>query len=329
MSRTWNGSSLVTELSTILGDTSTAFQSKTLAWINDVSFDIGTRHDWPYFKAKGKKKLTASQEVQSLEIASPGACSVATAAGGALTADSVYYVQVTFVQANGVETIAGTASASAIPTGGNLTINLTSIPVSAESLVTARNIYVKKDSANYFYYSQIADNTSTTLSITANTSSTIEPPDYDSIRKLSGSPFFESGPSNYLQAKELDQLRRLSQGAFETSNPEYFALMDVNSLVLYPLPGSGLELSFNYYRNPFKTYNSSSSQPDLPIYLKQVLKAGVIAMGYEYRDRSGQENKRQNYEALLIDAFSRFGRVAEIEHQVRDVYGDSFGFEVV
>lgn len=328
MSRSWNGSSLVTELSTLLGDTSTAFKSKVLGWSNDVIFDIATRHDWPHFKEKGKKKLVASQEVQPLEISAPGAPTVAVSAGGSLTVDTSYYVLVTFAQANGVETIAGASSAVALTAGANLTISLSAIPVSTESLVTERNLYLKKGTGAFYYHSTIYDNTTTTASIDDNTTETIEPPDYESVRKLSGNPFFESGPQNYLQAKELDQLRRLAQGAFETSNPEYFSLMDNNSLVLYPLPQSGLELSFNYYRNPFRLYNAADSYPDLPIYMKQVLKAGVIAMGYEYRDRAGQENKKATYEQLLVDAFSRYGRDGEIEYSVRDVIGDSDGFEV-
>jgi hypothetical protein len=324
----WNGSSLVTELSALLGDTSTAFQARVLGWANDVIFDIGTRYDWSYFKTKGKKKLTASQEVQPLEITAPSAPSVAIAAGGSLTVDTSYYVLITFAQDNGVESLAGTASAVVTTSTGNLTINVTSIPVSTESLVTSRKVYLKKGSANYYLYSTIADNSSTSTSITADTSSTIEPPDYESIRKISGGLFFESSPQSYLRARDIDQLRLFAQGQFETNNPEFFAPIGASSVIMYPLPTSGLEVSFYYYRNPKRLYNVSTSQPDLPVSLKQVLKAGVIAMGYEYRDRDGQETKRQNYELLLSDAFTRLGKGHEIEYVIRDVYGNSEGFEV-
>jgi hypothetical protein len=306
----WNGSSLVTELSALLGDTSTAFQARVLGWANDVIFDIGTRYDWSYFKTKGKKKLTASQEVQPLEITAPSAPSVAIAAGGSLTVDTSYYVLITFAQDNGVESLAGTASAVVTTSTGNLTINVTSIPVSTESLVTSRKVYLKKGSANYYLYS------------------TIEPPDYESIRKISGGLFFESSPQSYLRARDIDQLRLFAQGQFETNNPEFFAPIGASSVIMYPLPTSGLEVSFYYYRNPKRLYNVSTSQPDLPVSLKQVLKAGVIAMGYEYRDRDGQETKRQNYELLLSDAFTRLGKGHEIEYVIRDVYGNSEGFEV-
>lgn len=136
MSRSWNGSSLVTEFSQFLGDNSTAFQSKVLGWMNDIQADIASRHDWPYFKTKGKKNLVADEEVQELEISPPGAPTVALSAGGSLEEDSVYSVLITFCQDNGVETVAGAESASVTATDTDATIDITSIPVSSESLVT-------------------------------------------------------------------------------------------------------------------------------------------------------------------------------------------------
>lgn len=328
MSRSWNGSKLVTELSQVLGDTSTAFQTRVLGWLNDVTFDIATRHDWGYHKTKGKKKLVASQELQDLEITAPGAPSVAIAAGGSLTADTVYSLLVTFVQSNGVESVAGIASSDVTPTGADLTISLTGIPVSIETLVTSRKIYVKKGSADYYYHSTISNNVDTTASIASDPSSTIEPPDYEAIRKISGNLFFEAGPSTYLQARDIDQLRLFAQGQFESNNPEYFAVIEPNSAIFYPLPSTSTDVSFYYYRNPFKIYNAETSQPDLPIYLKQVLKAGVVAMGFEYRDRDGSESKRSNYEAMLSDAISRYGREFQGQYAIRDVYGNPDGFEV-
>jgi hypothetical protein len=328
MSRSWNGQDLVDELSALLGDTSSTFQAKVLGWLNDTIFDVSTRHEWPFHLVKGKKKLTSGQETHSLDVAAPGAPTVAAAAGGSLTADTAYKVLVTFVQDNGVESIAGTASALVTPSGANLTISVSAIPVSTESLVTKRNVYLKKGSGAYYYYSTINDNSTTTLNITTDTSSTIEPPDYASFRRLKGNPFFESAPSCYLSYKDIDQLRLLVQGSWSSGDPEYFSVINFSSVTLYPIPNSTLDLSFNYYRNPFRLYDSEDSQPDLPIYLKPVLKAGVIALGYEYRDRDGQERKRQSYEALLSDAISRYGRVGNLSYAVRDVYGNHDGYEV-
>lgn len=329
MSRSWNGESLVNELSALLGDTSTAFKAKTLGWLNDVIFDISSRHDWGHHLVKGKKIVEADIEIHDLEVEAPEACEIELAAGGSLAEGSSYSVLLTYVQDNGVETIAGEESNSATANSSQLSIALSNIPTSSESLVTKRNVYLKKDDGDYYFHSQIDDNFSTTLTIDSDTDSTIEPPDYGAIRRLKGSPFFEeSTNSAYLEYRDIDQLRMITQGDFETGEPEYFGPVEYNSIALYPIPSTDMEISFNYYRNPFKLYNSPTSQPDIPIYLKPALKAGVIALGFEYRDRSGQEVKRANYEAALIDAIRRGGKVASVEYSVRDVYGNCNGFEV-
>ena len=327
MSRSWNGSSLVTELSALLGDTSTAYQTRVLGWLNDIIFDISTKHDWPLHEVKGKKKLTTSQELQPLEIAAPGAATIALASGGSLVSGTSYSILCTFAQDNGVETIAGVVSNSVTATGATLSLNVTSLPVSTETLVTKRKIYLSNDGLSWFYYSTISDNTTTIATITAPTTSTIQSPDYESIRKLKSSPFSES-LGIYLKYKDEDQLRIASNGNFTSGTPEYFAPKGDNAIILYPIPSIAIDLSFNYYRNPFRLYNATSSQPDLPIYLKEALKAGVIAMGFEYRDRSGQEIKKANYVNELSDAINRTGRVADIQYQVKDVTGNSNGFEV-
>lgn len=327
MSRAWNGEALVTELSALLGDTSTAFQALVLGWLNDVTSEISTVHDWPYHKVIGKKKLTASAELQDLEVAAPGAPSVAIAAGGSLTVSTAFKVLVTFAQANGVETKSGTASATVTTAGANLSFNVTSIPVSTESLVTQRKIYLKKGSGKYYYHSTISDNVTTTALIDTETTSTIEAPDFPAIRKLIGSPWCES-PNFYLQPRDEDQLRLLTAGAFSVGVPEYFAPKGDNSIVLYPKPTSAYDLFFNYYRQPFRLYNADDSIPDIPFNLKPVLKAGVIALGYEYRERAQADVKRAKYEQMLENAGNAYDNMAEISYSVVDVSGNTDGIIV-
>jgi hypothetical protein len=329
MSRQWNGEALVNELSSLLGDTSAIYKTRVLGWLNDTIFDISSRHDWGHHLVKGKKLLALGEEIHSLEIAPPVCAKVALTIGGNLSPQGAYSVLFTFVQDNNIETVAGASSSTITATDDNKTISITEIPTSDESLVTKRNVYLKKDDGKFYFHSQIADNFTTTYTITTETSSVIEPPDYEAIRRLKGSPFFEDGVrSNYLEYRDIDQLRKLAQGVWAKGNPEYFSPIESNSITVYPVPSVDMEVSFNYYRTPFRLYNISSSQPDLPIYLKPALKAGVIALGYEYRDRAGQELKRANYENALVDAINRGGRVANIEYVVRDVYGNFNGIEV-
>lgn len=326
MSRSWNGYDLVNEFSALLGDTGTAFKARVLGWLNDIVEDISASHDWPHLKVKGQKKLTALAENHNLYIAAPGAPSVAIAAGGSLTDGSVYKVYVTFYQSsNGYESTAGTASATATATAVNKTINVTSIPTSTEPLVTSRRIYLQKDSGEIYYYSEIADNTTTTATITAEVSSTIEPPDIVGIEKVIGDPWLET--SSQLEYRDLDQLRLLFMGSWESGTPSYWAGIGNNQITLYPTPSSAMTLSYYYKRRPAKLYNSTDSQPDLPLNLKSVLRAGVIAYGFEYRDRNGQESKRSNYEMLLREAISEQGSDKRRQLRVRDVVGDSDGWE--
>lgn len=328
MSRAWNGEALVNELSALLGDTSTVFKTRLLGWANDVIFDISSRHDWGHHLTKGKKKLTGGEETHDLEIAAPAAPEVEMVAGGELAPGSVYSVLFTYVQANGVETVAGEASADVTATDALVAIDISDIPTSDEEIVTQRKVYLKKDDGVYYYHSTIDDNFSTTLTVETEVDSEVEPPDYGSIRRLKGSPFFEGTPSRYLTYRDVDQLRLMAQGQWSSGSPQYFSPIEQSTIVTYPMPSDDLVLSFNYFRNPFKLYNSATSQPDLPIYLKPALKAGIIAYGYEYRDRDGQEMKKANYENALVDAINRGGRVANIEYSVRDVYGNTDGFEV-
>lgn len=321
----WNGLDLQTELSDILGDTSTAFKANILKWINDIQNDVCTRFTWPFLRQKGKKVLTASSEQQSLIIGPPTAPTVALAAGGSLVAASVYSVIVTFYEGVAdIESQAGTASSDVTATAANGTISVTAIPTSSDPLVTARKIYLVKDSGEPLFVSTISDNTTTTTTITADTTSTIEAPDYSYFNKLSGNPFFES-TGRFLEFQTIDQLRLMYQGTWSSGTPYAWSDIEQNSILLYPMPSSALTISFYYFKMPKRIFAESTSAPDIPVWLKPVLKAGVIAMGYEYRDRSGAQIKLGNYQSLFNDYVSKQGANKKIATRVRDVVGDSDG----
>jgi len=296
-----------------------------MGWMNDVITDIGTRHDWDFFRVKGQKVLVAGNEEQSLIIGPPGAPSVATSSGGSLTDNSVYKVLITFVESSGVESAAGTASSSVTPSGSDLQIDVTSIPTSTEPLVTKRKVYLQKDGGAFLLSTTIDDNTTTSTTISADSSSLVEPPDYNPIRVIDGELFLES--SSQLEFRDVDQLRLLFQGSFSSGTPSFWSSLGGDRVLLYPKPSSAIILSFYYYRVPKRIYASTDSVPDLPIWLKPVIRAGVISRGYEYRDRDGQESKLSNYEQLLSDAFSRHGDSKRVKLRVRDVVGDADGWE--
>ena len=324
MARAWNGSDLETELSALLGDTSTAFKARVLGWINDTQEDIANSHDWNFLIRRGEKVLTASSEQQSVETAAPGAASVAQSAGGTLTDAGVYNVYVTYVESNGLESVAGTVSADITISGTTQQIDVTAIPVSGEPLVTQRKIYLQLDSGAILFVSTINDNTTTTATILADATSTIEAPDFSGLRKFRGNPFFES--SSQLDQRSLDDLRLKFQGAVPTGTPEFWAPLADNEMFFYPAPSSALTLKYYFHIRPPHIYSSVDSQPLLPVEFKPVLKAGVISLGYEYRDRAGQEGKLNNYHLLLSKAQRDFSEKARGRATVRDVVGDTDGF---
>lgn len=324
----WNGLALQNEFATEQSDTSTAGKSRVLQWINDIQQDICARVKWDFLLKEGRKTLTASSKIQTLNLATPSAPTIAVAVGGSLTASTNYYFCVTFYESvSKLESLAGTSSAVAATTAANKTVNLSAIPTSSDPLVTSRKIYIKSGSTDTFYYhSTIEDNTTTTASITSDTTSTIQPPDYSQIGKVIGNPNIVD---NYqLEYRSQAQIRRLNTSLTNTGTPDVWCSLGPDSVLVYPMPSSALQLEFFYRRNPAPLYASADSIPELPIFLKEALSAGVRMKGYFYSDRDGKIEQKNVYEALLSDVVSRNSLGASGVHRVTDVYGSSDGYEV-
>jgi len=245
MSKSWNGASLVNEFSKELGDTSTTFKAQVLAWINDVLVDIYSRNAWPFAMRKGKKTLTASVEMQNLNLSQPIAPTLASGvAGGSLTASTAYRVLITFYEGvSGAESIAGLSSNSVSTDTSIKQFNITAIPLSLDSLVTARKVYLSLGTGDFYYHSTISNNTATTLALSTDTSSTLLAPDCDAIAEFYGNPFIET--ASQLIYKSTDELRRLFGGSWGPGTPHYWSNFgNHNSLLLYPIPSSAIHLSF-------------------------------------------------------------------------------------
>ena len=324
MSADWNGLDLQSELSELLGDTSTTFKARVLKWLNDTQSDICNRHDWIFLTENAEKILQSGVEHQSIVTAAPGAASVAVSTGGSLTEGSSYKIYVTFVESNGLETMAGVGSASVTATATDKQIDITSIPVSVEPLVTSRKIYLQKDGGLIYFSQEIVDNVTTVATVSSETTSLVEAPDYCAVKEINGNPRIET--SSQLEYLPIDQMRLRYQGTFSTGTPQYWAPLSDNKALFFPIPSSALTLKYYFQKRPSRIYASSDSQPTLPIEFKAVLKAGVIAFGYEYRDRNGQESKRAIYESLLEKAMTELYSKYRGRSQVRDVVGDAQGF---
>lgn len=317
MSSTWNGSALQTRYSQKFGLTDTTSLARVLEWMNEIQEDITQGKKLPFLKFKMKKYVAAGRHEFELSPTIPGAATAAIASGGSLTADTVYYVKVTFLimdetarEFASIESEPGTA-VSATPTGANLTINLTAIPTMAGTTAIEpndihRRIYLKKGTGDYKLYSEITNNTTTTLSITADTSSTIEPPEYSMVDMMAGEdPVIEDSGVSLVECK-LDDILKYDPGNSSSGTPAYYARTGRNKMVIYPAPSSAITISYWVYRVPARIFADTDRVIQLDHAFKKVLDAGVTWKGYEYKDSDGQETKLSNYEQLKSAAMALF-----------------------
>lgn len=322
----WNGASLVSDFSAELSDTSTAFKAKVLRWINEGLRDIATSHNWPFMRERGQAVLTANLDTHNIVPSAPSAPTVAVSAGGSLTANTVYNVLVTFYQSVArVESIKGTASAGVTPTGADLTISLTAIPLSDNPLVTSRRIYLSKGGADFFYYGEIANNTATTSTITTDTTSTVLPPDDSYIYMLDGDLYLEN--NRFLKGYSLQGLRfETNAQTNATGTPSVWAPVNQEQVVIYPKPSSNTTATFYYFKMPAYVADMNSSVIPMPSFMYECLHDYVIWRGFQYRDRNGQQSKRQDYDENLRLQISRKGSDRKGSGRVRSVVPDSDGY---
>lgn len=321
----WNGADLVSDFSAELGDTSTNFKAKVLRWINDGLRDIATSHQWPFLREKGKVILTAGQELHSIVLAAPAAPSASATAGGSLTDGSSYRVLVTFIEGqSGVESKAGESSAAVTVSGANLTLSLSSIPVSTSTLVTARKIYLSKDGGEFKLSQTIANNTATTATIAADSTSAFRAPDYNAIFMIDGDFYIED--DRVLDGYTIQRLRFETNGTITSGTPSVWAPVNEEEIIVYPKPSAATTLSFFYFKLPMPVFDSSESVPQMPAWMYDDLYNYVIWRGYAYRDRAGKESKQINYKDGLRLTISRKGMPVKRSGRVRSVTGDSDGY---
>lgn len=322
----WNGADLVSDFSSELGDTSSAFQTKVLRWINEGIRDISTSFNWPFLREKGKAILASGQDTHTIVLSEPTAPTLAALAGGSL-ALVPYQVLITYYESESqVESKAGTASSAITPAGGNLSITVSAIPVSASTLVTARRVYLSKNGGAYYLYSTIANNTATTTTITTDTTDTTEPPDQHAIGRIDGD-FFISG-DRVIQGYTIQRLRFETNGATSSGTPNYWAPFNQEQILVYPTPTSNTTVEFYYFKIPARVFNLSTSQPQMPAWLYDDLYNYVMWRGYAYRDRDGKESKQINYKNGLRETISRKGGAVKRYGRVRSITGDSDGYAI-
>ena len=322
----WNGLELVNEFSAMLSDEKASFKLRVLSWINEVQNDICYRSNFSFLKVLQAKSLTQGANFQKLDYVSPVTIpTVAIAAGGSLVEASSYKIKVTYYNSNlELETIPCFESASVVATAINMQIDATGIPLSSETYITARRVYMSKDDGLFYFSATISDNTTTTLTISVDTDSGITPPSHSYMRSLDGNPFQD----NYLQLsnKSLDDLRLMFQGTWDQGSLIYWADAGTNRIATYPLAQADQILKFYFNRYPKEICQDIESVPEIPALLKPSLRAGVLSLGYAYRDREGAGQKMSEYEKIVTEQISRSNNLQTGPRYMRDVVGNARGY---
>lgn len=319
MSSTWNGLSLQNEFVRKYGFRDTAAKARILAWINDIQKDIASSHKWAHLRFKMKKQVVLGDQEISIAPQIPSKPTITIGAGGSLTIDTVYKIKTTFVlfdesgrEVDSLESEPSEASASQTSSTGNQTLTVTNLDVydgvsTVKPIVIHRRIYLKAGSNPYYLAKTIEDNTTVTTTITADTSSTIEPPDYALVSCMSGDPIIE-GSGNWLTENALDDILKYDPGLTSTGTPYYYARVTDDKIMLYPRPSSTYTLSYWVYRVPSRIFADEDRPIQLHPALKEVLDAGVTWKGYEDKDQDGQESKKANYIRMRDESKGLFGR---------------------
>jgi hypothetical protein len=349
MSRKWNGKALIDELATRLWDASDANKGRIATWINEIQDDIVSDIPLDYYKFKMKKLMPVSQDIIEISPDIHAAPTVSIASGGTLIENYVYKVLITNVIWDAdlktyIESEAGAESAEVTATAVNKTINISAIQVMGGTSTAAptnvhRRVYimVKTDAAGAefsepFFSGDITDNTTTTFSITLPTTSTISPPSDSEVDQTTGDNFVNVQSGRFLERQDMDDLRRYNPKGSDGS-PSYYDYVGTHRIKLYPrLSASSTEdqKTFTYFvfRRPHEIFYDITRPVDMPIVFKKALIEGVLWKGYEFRDRDGHQSKMNNYHMFKKEALNKTRRLKNRPSVVRDVCGDTFGYEV-
>jgi hypothetical protein len=183
-----------------------------------------------------------------------------------------------------------------------------------------------------FFVADITDNTATTYSITAATTSTITPVSDSEIERITPDrPIIGGNKSLYKES--MDKLISFNPSGSDSATPSYYDFVGTHSIYLYPKLSSSATtaqrtLTYFVYRRPHEVFYDVDRAIDLPIIAKKALIQGVVWLAYKFKDRSGSETEKNDYEMYKNQLLAKLNRQQGRPSAVRDVNGDTFGFEV-
>jgi hypothetical protein len=327
---TWNGSALVTRFSQKFGLQDTNSLARVLEWINEIQEDIANAAEWPFLKFKLKKYIAAGEQEISLAPEIPAAPVLSLVTNDGSLSDGTIQVKVTFVifgedsrEFSSIESEPSAASNTVTITSPNSKVSVTLPTMSGSSSVKPTNIwrrvYVSRSGGAYYLHTEVQDNSATTVSLSADVSSVIEPPEYAMLIGLAGEDPFNEGNEQVLCPANLQEILEYDPGLSSTGTPNYYARVGKKKIMIYPKPSAAFTLSYWVYRIPQRIFSNTTRAIQLEPVLKTLLDAGVTWKGYEYKDSDGVESKLSNYETLKSSFSSSLGKTKGPDRSVRIV----------
>lgn len=348
MSRSWNWKAIIDALGKELWDVSSEYRADIIRYCNEIQDEIASELPQGYFKFKLKKLLPVSQEIIDLAPQIPSAPTTALATGGSLTDTTAYKVYVTFVVFDDdikkfMESELSPAGTERTATGADLQIDVSAIDlydgtITLSPNVIYRNIYVAKKAATDDDYgeplfsSQITDNTTLVVSITAEPSSTVTPPSDSEVDQLTSDHLYFNNANKFLNQMPANKLRRIDPDSNESTAPDRFDYVGTTQIMLSPKLAAASSddqrtLSYFVYRRPHEAFYDVDKKVDLPILFKRALVQGIRERGYWFDDRDGKVTEANRYEALLKKAVLKLRRPKGKPRVPRDTAGNTGGFE--
>ena len=320
MSSNWNGQFLQKRYTEKYGFNDTNSYLRILEWLNDVQMDIQSSHSWPFLKFKMKKQIVLGDQEIDISPQIPSVPSINLVAGGSIS-PGIVLSKVTFVifdetlnVRNSLESEASQVSGSVITNvSGNGSVTISNLDiyngdVAVKPNVFWRRVYLSVAGGNFYLAAEIQDNTTTSVTITANPSSVIEPPEYSMVSCIAGENPLVERSGIMLYENKLQDLIQFDPTLRAGGTPQYYSRTTPTKILLYPKPSATYTLSYWVYRIPSRIYADSTIPLQIHPALKEVLDAGITWKFYEYKDSDGQESKKLNYEARKSDAKGIIGR---------------------
>lgn len=311
MSSVWNGETLRDNYCRENGFTDDTSKARTLRYLNEIQKDIASGFDWPNLKFKLKKEIASGGQEVDVSPQVPSAPTLALLAGGTLTAASACLVKVTFVlfdeaseDYQSIESYPSAASNSVTPTDGvDQSLTITGIDTydgstSVKPTTIHRRIYLKQGTGDYVLAKTIEDNTTTTTTITANPSSTVEPPEFSMVDHLADEDPIIEASGRFLTQEKLDEILKWDPNLTATGTPEYYARISPTKIFLYPRPSAALTLSYWVYRRPSRIFADATRVIQLDPSLEILLNTGVNWKWDQYKKDSDWFDQYKLYEEM-------------------------------